>query len=158
LKIAHQNRQPRRHATTGLSFYFSQDFPPIYFAQQTLESIHSFTHLPWWGIILGLTLFLRTIITLPLAVRQNKLVAKIELLQPTLNMMSEALKHRVTVDCKRAGKTAAQFEAIYKKKVILLNKPGNNSLLLLFFISLVMTVCYTLYLTVEKKARKIFTV
>ena len=32
-------------------------------------------------------------------------------------MMSEALKHRVAVDCKQEGKTAAQFDAIYKKKV-----------------------------------------
>lgn len=111
------NNNPHRQSSTGISHFFSQDFTPVYLAQQSLESIHSLTHLPWWGVIVGVTFFLRTIITLPLAVKQNKLVTKIELLQPTLKMMSEALKHRVAADCKREGKTVAQFDAIYKKKV-----------------------------------------
>ncbi|XP_031565145.1 cytochrome c oxidase assembly protein COX18, mitochondrial-like [Actinia tenebrosa] len=115
-KLINQKNQPCRQSSSGISHYFSQDFTPIYLAQQTLESIHSFTHLPWWGVILGATFFLRTIITLPLAVRQNKLVTKIELLQPTLKMMSEALKYRIAAECKQGGKTAAQFDAIYKKK------------------------------------------
>lgn len=117
-KLPSNQKHPTcRHASSGLSHYVSQDFYPIYLAQQALESLHSLTHLPWWAVIMGTTLVLRTVITLPLAVRQNKLVTKIELLQPTLKMMSDALKHRVTVDCKRAGNSAAQFEAIYKKKV-----------------------------------------
>ncbi|XP_032228236.1 cytochrome c oxidase assembly protein COX18, mitochondrial isoform X2 [Nematostella vectensis] len=108
-------RQPSRQASQA-GYYVSQDFPPIYATQQVLEAIHTWTHLPWWATIIGVTVVLRTCITLPLAIRQNKLVAKIELLQPTLQMMTEALKHREAVECKRAGKTVEEFEKRFKKK------------------------------------------
>ena len=41
--------------------------------------------------------------TLPLAVYQNKIIAKIELLAPTLKEYQEAVKHNVVVRCKRAN-------------------------------------------------------
>ena len=56
-------------------------------------------------------------ITLPLAVYQNKLITRIELLQPTLKELTEALKHRVTVESRKQGLSSEAANKVFKKKV-----------------------------------------
>ena len=56
-------------------------------------------------------------ITLPLAVYQNKLITRIELLQPTLKELTEALKHRVTVESRKEGLSSEAANKVFKKKV-----------------------------------------
>ena len=68
-------------------------------------------------MIVGTTVVLRSIVTVPLAVHQNKLIAKIELSQPTLHMMTEALKQRVTVECRRMNMSAEEADLEFRKKV-----------------------------------------
>ncbi|XP_077999455.1 cytochrome c oxidase assembly protein COX18, mitochondrial-like isoform X2 [Glandiceps talaboti] len=72
--------------------WFNKDSPPIWFAQQVLETGHDFTHLPWWGSIVMTTVVLRAGITLPLAVYQNYIMAKVELLQPQIKGFAVKLK------------------------------------------------------------------
>ena len=60
---------------------------------------------------------LRSIITVPLAIHQNKLIAEIELHQPTVSMMTEALKHRVVSECRRSGVSADEADRLFKKRV-----------------------------------------
>ena len=60
---------------------------------------------------------MRAAITLPLARYQALILAKIELLQPTLKELAEALKHNVAVKGKRAGKTVEEVNKIYLKQV-----------------------------------------
>jgi hypothetical protein len=57
------------------------------------------------------------VITLPLAVHQNKLITKIELLQPTLKELTEALKHRVTVESRNKGLSSETANKVFKKQV-----------------------------------------
>ena len=117
--VAVTRLQTRRGSTNvgSRAYILSPEFPPLYVAQQCLETLHSWTHLPWWAVIVGTTVALRSLVTLPMAVYQNKLVAKIELLQPTLNMMTESLKHKVTVECRRAGMPVEEAENRYNKQV-----------------------------------------
>ena len=56
-------------------------------------------------------------ITLPLAVYQNKLITSIELLQPTLKELTEALKHRVTIEGRNKGLSSQAANKIFKKQV-----------------------------------------
>ena len=102
---------------TGISEGASE-FLPVTLAQNFLESIHQYSHLPWWSTIIFTCLGLRAVITLPLAVHQNKLITKIELLQPTLKELSEALKYRVTIEGRRNGLSSQAANRDYKKKVI----------------------------------------
>ena len=74
-------------------------------------------HFVRWAVIVGTTVVLRSIVTVPLAVHQNKLIAKIELSQPTLHMMTEALKQRVTVECRRMNMSAEEADLEFRKKV-----------------------------------------
>jgi len=51
-----------------------------------------------------------------MAVHQNKLIAEIELRQPTVSMMTEALKHRVVGECRRSGVPATEADKLFKKR------------------------------------------
>lgn len=73
----------------------------IHTAEWFLDGVHSYTHLPWWAVITCTTFILRSLVTLPLAVHQNKILAKMELLKPTLKEYQEAVKHNVIVKCRR---------------------------------------------------------
>ena len=83
-----------------------------------LQGVHEFSHLPWWAAILLSTAVLRTLITLPLAVHQNKVVAKMELLLPKMREYEEALKHRVVGRCKKQGLPVEVANKIYKEEVV----------------------------------------
>ena len=91
-------------STTAISR--NPNFSPwvaVHSAEQFLMSVHSLTGLPWWLVVVGSTIALRSVITLPLAIQQNKLIARIELLQPTIKEYKEAIKHNVVVKCRREG-------------------------------------------------------
>ena len=70
-----------------------------------------------WTVIIGSTTVLRSIVTIPLAIHQNKLIAKIELHQPTISIMTEALKHRVAGESRRIGRSADGADKQFKKQV-----------------------------------------
>lgn len=82
-----------------------------------LQNLHDVSHLPWWALILVSTATLRTVITLPLAVHQNRVVAKMELLQPMLKEYGEAIKHRVVGRCRREGLPVEEANRRMKKEV-----------------------------------------
>ncbi len=107
----------RRHSSETTVGENTSDYLPISLVQSFLESVHSYTHLPWWCTIVLTCVGLRTVITLPLAVHQNKLITKIELLQPTLKELTEALKHRVTVESRNKGLSSETANKVFKKQV-----------------------------------------
>ncbi|XP_020612554.1 mitochondrial inner membrane protein COX18-like [Orbicella faveolata] len=113
------SQQHKRHSSNWVSsayYIFSPDLPPIYALQVFLETVHSWSHLPWWAVIVGSTVVLRSIVTVPLAVHQNKLLTTIELSQPTLQMMTEALKVRVAGEGRRMNLSAEQAHRKFRKE------------------------------------------
>ena len=98
----------------------SSTFSPsvvIHSAEKVLDVFHDYSHLPWWMVITLTTFTLRTIITLPLAVHQNKIIAKMELLKPTIKEYQEAVKHNVIVKCRRANLPVEEANRILMKEV-----------------------------------------
>ena len=69
--------------------------------------------LPWWVIISGTTLLLRSALTVPLAIYQQKVVARIELLKPLISEYAEAIKHNIVVKCRREGQPVEEAERRY---------------------------------------------
>ena len=63
------------------------------------------------------TLALRSSVTFPLAIKQNFLLTKMELLKPTLMEITEALKHNIAVKGQRAGKSTGQVQKELRKEV-----------------------------------------
>ena len=45
------------------------------------------------------------------------MIAKMELLQPTLKEISDALKHNLAIKCHREGQSAEEFNQKFKKEV-----------------------------------------
>ena len=82
-----------------------------------LECVHQWSHLPWWGVIVGTTLVLRVGVTLPLAVHQMRLASKQELLLPRLKELQEATLHNVVVRCRKANLPHTEANRIFQKEV-----------------------------------------
>ena len=79
-------------------------FPLIVGMQDLLVNVQEISGLPWWATIISATVMFRLMITLPLARKQAETLAKVELLQPTINEVVEALKHNIAIKGKRDGK------------------------------------------------------
>jgi len=85
--------------------------------QSIFESCHDISALPWWMSILGSTLLLRTVATLPVAIRQNKNAARADLLAPTLERQIESLKINLIVRAKREGKEEEETRKLVAKEI-----------------------------------------
>ena len=72
--------------------------------QDIMLYINNISGLPWWATIMSTTIALRVLITLPLARHQAITVAKMELVQPMISEIVEALKHNMVIRGKRMGK------------------------------------------------------
>ncbi|KAG0086333.1 Cytochrome c oxidase assembly protein cox18, mitochondrial [Podila epicladia] len=85
-----------------------------------LESIHS-AGLPWWATIFCATFLLRTAITTPVAIYQQRAVGRMMELTPVLKAWLETLKTSVGVDHKLKGRDYATFNSeiqnAYRAKV-----------------------------------------
>ena len=79
----------------------SAPYAVIHAAEVFFQTVHHYTHLPWCGVIILTTIVLRSLVTLPLAIHQNKIITKMELLMPTLKEYQEAVKHNVVTKCRR---------------------------------------------------------
>ena len=80
-----------------------------------LQSIHSIG-LPWWGTILAGTLFLRTTMTLPIAVYQQRSMGKMINLAPMVQSWAETLKVQVTKESASAGWSYKQYQKELQKQ------------------------------------------
>ncbi|KAF9109791.1 Cytochrome c oxidase assembly protein cox18, mitochondrial [Mortierella sp. AM989] len=85
-----------------------------------LEGIHS-TGLPWWATIFCATFLLRTAITTPVAIYQQRAVGRMMALTPVLQAWLETLKTSVGIDHKLKGRDFATFNSeiqdAYRAKV-----------------------------------------
>lgn len=96
--------------------------PPISKTRRTKTCVFLCTwlyidYLVRWAVIVGSTVVLRSIVTVPLAVHQNKLITTIELSQPTLQLMTEALKQRVVGEGRRMNLSAEEADRKFRKEV-----------------------------------------
>lgn len=90
---------------------------PVCQLQHALETVQLVTGMPWWLCIVGTTVTLRTVITLPLAANQHRRVARAELLGPTLQQWSEAIAHKVAAECRRENKSHEEANKVAVKEV-----------------------------------------
>ncbi|KAF9285707.1 Cytochrome c oxidase assembly protein cox18, mitochondrial [Mortierella alpina] len=75
-----------------------------------LEGIHS-AGLPWWATIFCATFLLRTAITTPVAIYQQRAVGRMIALTPVLQAWLETLKSSIRVDHKLKGRDYASFNS-----------------------------------------------
>ncbi|XP_066250233.1 cytochrome c oxidase assembly protein COX18, mitochondrial [Euwallacea similis] len=73
---------------------------PVAYCQDFLVQVHDYTGLPWWASILVSTVLLRSAITLPVAVYQQIIVARLDNIKLELPAIAEKLKHETNMAVK----------------------------------------------------------
>ncbi|XP_071527952.1 cytochrome c oxidase assembly protein COX18, mitochondrial [Panulirus ornatus] len=68
-----------------------------------LQNFHDYTHLPWWAAIVVSTVLIRGILTFPVAVYQNHILAKLENLKPEMDELLKDLGKETAHAAKRFG-------------------------------------------------------
>lgn len=101
---------------TSLWITISNSTPVAYF-QHGLFTLHDVTGLPWWATILLSTVLLRTCITVPLTIYQNKIVARIELISMEMPDIVKQLKVEASQAQNLFGWTEQQTKNVFKRSV-----------------------------------------
>lgn len=108
----------RRVSTTSSGWYESvADSDPVHFTEQLLISSQQTTMLPWWAGIICTTLALRTVVTLPLAVYQAAIIAKIEALQKEIADLAQRLRYEISIRAKEKGWSEKTCRYHFKKNL-----------------------------------------
>lgn len=72
---------------------------PVHYLQQNLIQIHDVTGLPWWATIVLSTVLLRSVL-IPLSIYQNKIMARLEMINMEMPAIVEELKKEATIAAK----------------------------------------------------------
>ncbi|XP_076272908.1 cytochrome c oxidase assembly protein COX18, mitochondrial isoform X2 [Rhynchophorus ferrugineus] len=107
---------------TGL-FKFLSESATVKWCQSFLINVHDMTGLPWWATIICSTIILRTVVTLPLAVYQQYILAKLENLKQELPYLVNELKKETAIAVKLYGWDERTARATYNRS---LRKQWNN--------------------------------
>lgn len=91
--------------------------------QEGLLYIHDSTGLPWWATIIGTTVLLRGLMTLPLSIYQIYILAKVENISLELKDLVNELKRETAMAKHAYNLTDKQTMILYKKS---LKKQWNN--------------------------------
>ena len=68
----------------------------VSWSQTKLVLIHDVTGLPWWATLTIVTLSIRSLVTLPLSIYQQKILFKYESLRPEIEKIAQKLKKEVS--------------------------------------------------------------
>lgn len=91
--------------------------PAVLAANESLLETIANTGLPWWATILGATCILRTSMTLPIAIYQQRIVGRMIELAPLVQSWAAALKTSVATESKKANWSYQQYDAELQKQV-----------------------------------------
>lgn len=120
----HKIRNSRLYHDEGSDlFKYLSDSAPVEIAQKFLVNAHDITGLPWWGSIILTTIMVRSAITLPLAVYQNYIMAKLQNLRLEMPSIVEELKMETAYAMKKFNWTEDQAKLMFKHS---LKKQWNN--------------------------------
>lgn len=118
-----QNRYiSMENSVTGLWVSMSNSTPVAY-CQQALVELHDFSGLPWWASVVLSTVLMRTVVTLPLAIYQNKIVARLEKITLEMPDIVKELKKETAVAMKKFHWTEKEARIMYNHS---LKKQWNN--------------------------------
>nr|CAD7395628.1 unnamed protein product [Timema cristinae] len=87
------------------------------FAKDLVINIHETSGLPWWASIMLTTVLLRTIITLPFALYQNYILAKVENITLEMPELAKELKKETFYAIKKFNWTEKQAAAAYNRTI-----------------------------------------
>ncbi|XP_004838075.1 mitochondrial inner membrane protein COX18 isoform X1 [Heterocephalus glaber] len=90
---------------------------PVRAAEGALLGAHAALGLPWWGSIVLAAAGLRGSVTLPLAIYQHRVLAKVENLQPEIKNIAKSLNQEVAVCARQLGWSKRVTRLTYLKNM-----------------------------------------
>ncbi|XP_061582454.1 cytochrome c oxidase assembly protein COX18, mitochondrial [Cololabis saira] len=93
------------------------DSAPVHVCEDFLSGLQQLTGLPWWLSIVGATVSVRTLVTLPLAAYQLLVLAKVEALQAEISELAKRLRYEVSVRSQERGWTEKQSRFQFQKNL-----------------------------------------
>ncbi|XP_064199970.1 cytochrome c oxidase assembly protein COX18, mitochondrial isoform X1 [Anguilla rostrata] len=110
---------PRRALSSNRPGWYESmaDSTPVHLTEQLLVTMQQTTGLPWWASIIGTTLALRTVITLPLGAYQMVIIGKVEALQAEIAELAKRLRYEVSVRGKQLGWSEKVCRYQFKKNL-----------------------------------------
>uniref|UniRef100_A0A182KAL1 Membrane insertase YidC/Oxa/ALB C-terminal domain-containing protein n=1 Tax=Anopheles christyi TaxID=43041 RepID=A0A182KAL1_9DIPT len=96
---------------------------PVAYVQHEMINLHDFTGLPWWATIVLTTVGLRTLVTLPLAVYQNKILTRLEQISLEMPELIKELKVETAYAMKKFNLSEKEARIMYNHS---LKKQWNN--------------------------------
>ncbi|CAG9864458.1 unnamed protein product [Phyllotreta striolata] len=125
---------------TGI-FKSISESTPVEYCQNVLVTVHDYSGLPWWATIICTTVLARGFVTLPLAIYQNYILAKLENLKLEMPAIANELRKETSMAVKLYKWDEKQARAVFNRsirkqwqKLILRDNchPFKASLLMLF--------------------------
>ncbi|KAK2582943.1 hypothetical protein KPH14_009004 [Odynerus spinipes] len=98
-------------------FQCVSESPPVQFTQEYLVWFHSYTGLPWWATIILATIIVRTTITLPLAMYQHYILAKLENLKYEMNDVARYLKRSTAESAIKFNWPEKYTQSVYQRAI-----------------------------------------
>ncbi|XP_059615692.1 cytochrome c oxidase assembly protein COX18, mitochondrial [Phlebotomus argentipes] len=87
---------------------------PVSYCQEGLIKLHDSTGLPWWGTIILSTILLRSVVTVPLTIYQQKIMARLELITLELPEIAKELKMETAIAMKKFNWTEKEAQIMFK--------------------------------------------
>lgn len=120
--LSQSNPQQRRNFTQDLWQSISASKGVQILSDASIQ-LHDITGMSWWSTIIVSTIILRGCVTLPLALYQNKILAKVENLTTELPDLVKELKMETAMATKKFNWTEQQAKVMYNRS---LNKLWKN--------------------------------
>ncbi|XP_052860020.1 cytochrome c oxidase assembly protein COX18, mitochondrial [Anopheles cruzii] len=106
------------YQATVASFWQSlSQSTPVAYVQQGLVDVHDFSGLPWWATIMIATVGLRTIVTLPLAIYQNKIFSRLEKISLEMPELVKELKLETAYAIKKFNWSEKEARITYNRSL-----------------------------------------
>ncbi|XP_061445839.1 cytochrome c oxidase assembly protein COX18, mitochondrial [Rhineura floridana] len=90
---------------------------PVVWMESSVAAVQAASGLPWWATVVATSALLRTGLTLPLAALQNRVIAKLENLQPEIQSLAKHLRYEVSVCAKQQGWSEKLARFHFKKNL-----------------------------------------
>ncbi|XP_068085088.1 cytochrome c oxidase assembly protein COX18, mitochondrial isoform X2 [Anabrus simplex] len=100
----------------GVYKLFSES-APVLKTQELLLHFHDISGLPWWATIIVSTVVLRTVVTLPLAIYQYYILAKVENLTVEMSAIVQELKKETAIAIKKFNWTPKEARITYNRSL-----------------------------------------
>ncbi|XP_055330471.1 cytochrome c oxidase assembly protein COX18, mitochondrial-like [Paramacrobiotus metropolitanus] len=108
-------RSARTYVTSTAWVDYMADSALVRGCEKILLTVHETCGTPWWATIIISVVALRSVVTVPLAVLQRRISAKVSSLKPQMDQIAREVAHGVSVQRRAKNWTEQQAASAFRK-------------------------------------------